>query len=319
MRVLLIAIFGLLLLTSGRPVLATTWDEPWHEQVVKNADFFVLATVVASDAESGITATIIRPLAGSSLKGTIKISDFYLLDICSSSGGHGPEFPLAKSDTCYFFLKKNAQGNYSIATPSTGFAVRAKGSVYATYRHSYHQALVPPAIYESTMTAIFHKYHGQSYDAAYINGFITKHLAVAPAKIDEEGMATFFLQHVALETMYHLGLTTNYDLVLPFLHDTRNMHAQIGAARALTGINTPAAKQQLLELLRDASTGDFPKTVAVWTLASYQPRELKATLQALETKASTKQNGFGGNIMDPRVCTTVPTVKAALAQLTATL
>lgn len=319
MRSLLLALLGLLLLTGSHSAFATTWDEPWHEQVVKKADFFVLATVVSSDEEKGITATIIRSLAGGKLTGTIKITDFYLLSLCSSSGGHGPEFPLSKADTCYFFLKQNAKGNYSIATPSTGFAAVSKKNVYATYRHSYHQALVPMAVYEPTMTAIFQHYHGQAYDAAYINGFIAKNLATAPAQIDEEGMPTFFLQHVALETMYHLGLTTNYALVLPFLHDTKNIHAQIGAARALTAINTPEAKQQLVALLKDADTRDFPKTVAVWTLASYQPKELKATLLELEKTASTEENGFGGNIMDPRVCTTVPSVKEALTKLTAAL
>ena len=319
MRTLLITFFCLLLFAGSRSALATTWDEPWHEQVVKNADYFVLAKVISSDAKSGITATIIRPLAGSSLAGTIKITAFCLLNICSSSAGHGPEFPLEKADTCYFFLKKNTTGNYSIATPTTGFAAVANNNVYATYRHSYHQALVPMAVYEPTMTAIFQKYHGQAYDATYITGFIAKYLAMAPANMDEAGLPTFFLQHVALETMYHLGLTTNYALVLPFLHDTKNMHAQVGAARALIGINTPDAKQQLLALLKDPNTGNFTKTLAVWTLASYQPKELKTALQELEKIASTKDNGFGGNIMDPRVCTEIPTVQAALAKLTAAL
>ena len=191
--------------------------------------------------------------------------------------------------------------------------------MYATYRHSYHQALVPQAVYEPTMTAIFQHYHGQPYDAAYINGFVSKYLALVPAKIDAAGMPVFFLQHVALETMYHLGLSTNYALLLPFLHDTKNKHAQIGAARALTAMNTPEARQQLLALLQDPQTGDFPKTVAVWTLTAYHPVELKPALQALEKMASAEENGFGGNIMDPRVCTSVPSVKEALAKLTASL
>lgn len=318
MRVLLIALFSLLVLTRNI-AFATTWDEPWHEKVVKNADFFVLAKVVSSDEKKGITATVIRSLAGGSLAGNIKINDFYLLNICSTSGGHGPEFHMGNTDTCYFFLKKNAQSNYSIATPTTGFAAMFSHKVYATYRHSYQQALVPQGVYESTMTAIFQHYHGQPYDAAYINSFISEYLALAPAKIDKEGMSTFFLQHVALETMYHLGLSSNYALLLPFLRDTANKHAQIGAARALTGINTAEAKQELLVMLQDPNTSDFPKTVAVWTLASYHPTELKAKLQTLEQSASTEENGFGGNIMDPRVCTDIPTVKAALTKLTATL
>jgi hypothetical protein len=38
-------------------------------------------------------------------------------------------------------------------------------------------------------------------------------------------------------------------------------------------------------------------------------------LEALEKTASEKENGFGGNIMDPRVCTHIPTEKDALQEL----
>ncbi|WP_303312226.1 hypothetical protein [Hymenobacter sp. BT730] len=318
MRLLYITLF-ILLLFNNRSVQALTYNEPWHEQVVKNADFFVLAKVISSDPDKGLTANIIRSLDGSNLSGIITINNFYQLDICSSSGGHGPEFHFEKTDTCYFFLKKNAAGVYSIATPTSGFAPVANKNVRATYRHSYHQASVPQSVYEPTMTAIFRKYHGQDFDTAYINDFIKKSLALAPAKIDEEGMSTFFLQHVALETMFHLGLTSNYALVLPFLHDTSNFHAQLSAARALTGINTPESKQQLLAMLNDKATGDFPKTVAVWTLASYNPKDLKKDLEKLLKRASKEETGFGGNFMDPRICTSVPTVKEALTKLTAQL
>lgn len=318
MRLIFTALFFLTLFSS-RSALALTWNEPWHEQVVKNADFFVLAKVTTSDPDKGVIATIIRSLDGSNLSGIITINDFYQLDICSSSGGHGPEFHFERIDTCYFFLKKNTAGAYSIATPTSGFSAVLKNNVRATYRHSYHQASVPQDVYEPTMTAIFRKYHGQDFDRTYIDGFIKKSLALAPAKINEEGMATFFLQHVALETMFHLGLTSNYALTLPFLHDTSNFHAQLSAARALTSINTPESKQQLLALLNNQATEDFPKTVAVWTLASYNPKELKTDLQKLLRKASDEKTGFGGNIMDPRVCTSVPTVKEALAKLTAQL
>ncbi|MBG8554166.1 hypothetical protein [Hymenobacter guriensis] len=295
---------------------ATTWDEPWQDQVVKGADHFVLAKVTEHDEKKGLTVTILRSLDGSNLAGSIAITDFYLLDICSTSGGHGPEFHVEKADTCYFFLKKNPQGTYSLATPTTGFATVRQNKVAATYRHSYHQALVPQAVYEPTMTAIFNHYHGKSYDATFIKSFLNQTLALPPATINEESMATFFLQHAALETIYHLGLTDFYALVQPFLRDSQNFHAQISAARALTPTNTPEAKQQLLALLKDKTTTDFTKTVAVWTLAAYKPIELKPELQKLAKHASTEENGFGGNIMDPRVCTHMPSVKDALAKLT---
>ncbi|WP_201984050.1 HEAT repeat domain-containing protein [Hymenobacter rubidus] len=302
----------------ARPAVALTWDEPWHEQVVKKADSFVLAKITASTGK-GITATIIRTLGGRGLSGTIRITGFYLLDICSSSGGHGPEFYTGNADTCYFFLQQNTKGNYSIATPSTGFAAVKKANVVATYRHSYHQALVPQSVYEPTMTAIFRHYHGQEYDHASLARFLASALALPPARIDEAGMHTFFLQHVALETIYHVGLSKYYEQVLPFLHDTANFHARVSAARALTASNTPAAKQQLLQLLRDKDSGDFTKVIALQTLARYQPHELKPELTKLAAQASDESNGFGGNIMDPRVCTHLPTVKAAMTKLAESL
>jgi hypothetical protein len=309
----------LLACLSARPAAALTWDEPWHEQVVKKADCFVLARITASNTRKGITATIIRTLGGGNLSGTIHITGFYLLNICSSSGGHGPEFYTGNADTCYFFLQKNAQGTYSIATPSTGFAAVEKGKTIATYRHSYHQALVPQTMYEPTMTAIFRHYHGQEYEYATINRLLTAALALPPAKVDEAGMATFFQQHAALETIYHLGLADYYTQVLPFLHDTANFHARVSAARALAASNTPAAKQQLLALLRDKDSGNFAKVVAIQTLTAYQPHELKSELLKLAATASQASNGFGGNIMDPRVCTHLPTVKVALTQLAESL
>lgn len=306
------------LLTASRLVQATTWDEPWQETLVKKADSFVLARVTASDAQKGVTINVLRSLAGSPLAGTVQITGFYSLDLCSVSAGEGPEFHL-RADSCYFFLKKQSAGTYAIATPTTGFAPTKAGRVVATYRHSYHQALVPQAVYEPTMTAIFQHYHGQDYNVAFINQLITSALALPPARIDKAGMPTFFAQHVALETIYHLGLTTYYAAVLPFLHDTTNFHAQTSAARALSAIPSHEAKQQLLRLLEDKHTQSFVKVVAINTLAVYRPKELKPELVKLAKTASAEANDFGGNIMDPRVCTHLPSVKESLTKLVAQL
>jgi len=308
-----------LLVAVSRLAQATTWDEPWHETVVKKADCFVLARITAVDAQKGITVSVLRSLAGAPLAGTIQITGFYSLDLCSRSAGEGPEFRLKGADSCYSFLQKRPAGTYALATPTTGFAAVQQGQVVATYRHSYHQALVPQAVYEPTMTAIFQHYHGQAYDREFINQFVATTLALPPARIDEAGMATFFAQHAALETTYHLGLSTQYAAVLPFLHDTTNFHAQVSAARVLTATPTPEAKQQLLQLLADKHTRDFVKVIAVRTLTAYQPKELKPQLTKLAQAASEEKNGFGGNIMDPRVCTRLPSVKKCLTDLAAQL
>lgn len=305
----------LLLLAAGPLVHATTWDEPWQETVVKKADYLVLARVTAIDAHKGATATILRSLGGGPLTGTVQINGFYGLQLCGESSGESPAFELGGTDSCYFFLQRKPSGEYSIATPTTGFARVKRGQVAATYRHSYHQALVPLAVYEATMTAIFQHYHGQEYDAAPVNQLIDSALALPPAHLDATGRSTFFLQHAALETIYHLGLTTHYAAVMPFLRDTTNFHAQVSAARALTATPTPEDKQQLVRILSSKSSRDLTKVVAITTLIAYKPTELKPQLTALAETASNEPNGFGGNIMDPRICTRVPSVKEALVTL----
>ena len=43
---------------------ATTWDEPWQDKVIKEADSFVLAKIKSFDRNQGVDIEIIRTLAG---------------------------------------------------------------------------------------------------------------------------------------------------------------------------------------------------------------------------------------------------------------
>ncbi len=294
---------------------ATTWDEPWQDKVIKEADYFVFAKIKSYDEKKGFKIEVIKTLGGEELNGKIKIRDFYLLDLCSRSGGHGPEFHFKGIKECYLFIKKNDKGKYCIATPTSGFDHLEEGVVYATYRHSYHQALVPVDIYEKTMSAIFNHYHNLPYDRQYILEFVNKHLSLKPAGFSKEEINTFYDQHVALECVYHLRLTDLYSKILPFLRDTTNRHNQISAARALISSNTEECKKQLLEVVSDTTRDDFVQVMCIWTLDAFNPTELKGQLIKASETASTKHNGFGGNIMDPRVCTHIPQVKSALEDL----
>jgi hypothetical protein len=298
---------------------ATTWNEPWQDKVIKEADFFVLAKINSFDRKEGASIEIIKSLGGQELTGEIKITDFYLLELCSSSGGHGAEFNFEDMTECYIFIKKNDKGNYCIATPTTGFNVVVNGNVYATYRHSYHQALVPADTYEKTMTAIFNKYHNKPYDNQFINEYVNKYLSLKPAGFKESEINTFFSQHVALECAYHLRLTGLYSKIIPFLNDTSNFHNQVSGARALISYNTDECKQELLKVISDTTRSNFVQVLCIWTLSEFKPRELKDQLIKISETASTEENGFGGNIMDPRVCTDFPDVKRAILKLTDSL
>lgn len=305
------------ILTVGKS-FATTWDEPWADKVIKEASSFVLAKVTACDPEKGISVHIIKTLGGTELKDDILISDFYLLSLCSSSG-HGVEFHTPKIDSCYFFLTQNKEGQYCIATPTTGFDFVSEGQVSATFRHSYHQAAVPVAIYEKTMTAVFNNYHHLAYDKVYIDKFVRENLSKQPAGFSDDEINTFFLQHVALECVYHLKLNIPETLVLPFLNDKNNFHNQVSAARAMHAFDTQANKQELLKAISDTTKRDFVRVMCVWSLSDLHPNELKAQLQKIEKSASDESDNFGGNIMDPRICTHVPSLKEALKKLTESL
>jgi len=308
-------ILFLLAILDSTNSYATTWDEPWADKVIKEATSFILGKVIFNDPAKGIKMVVLKTLSGKELKDTILISNFYSLNICSSSGGHGAEFHTETVDSCYFFLNRNSEGQFCIATPTTGFDYVREGQVIATFRHSYHQASVPVEIYEQTMTAIFNNYHNLTYNKVYIDKFVSEILSKPPAGFGEEEINTFFLQHVALECIYHLKLKIRETLLLPFLNDKNNFHNQVSAARAMHTFNTETNKQELLKAIGDTTKRNFVRVMCVWSLSDLHPKELKSKLQNLERSASNETDDFGGNIMDPRVCTHIPTLKDALKEL----
>jgi hypothetical protein len=294
---------------------ATTWDEPWADKVIKNASSFVFAKVLRNDDGKRVEISIIKTIAGKELKDSLWITGFSLLDMCSHSGGHGPRFNFEDDETCYFFLNEDSTGKFSIATPTTGYANLFEGKVAATYRHSYHMAAVPVDIYEKTMQAIFENYHGKAYDKTYITAFINENLSKKPAALTEEEAPLFFLQHVAMETIYHLQLSGYDQLLIPFLNDKTNFHAQVSAARALHCSTSTEAPNELLKIVADTSQSNFLQVVCIWSIKDLKPTGLKAELKKLRGNANDESNGFGGNIMDPRICTHFPSVKEALDEL----
>jgi hypothetical protein len=313
-KILLIA-----LLFTTFDAIATTWDEPWMDKVITQADCFLLGQVKSVNSTEGITINVIKIIAGQGVQREIKITGFYLLRLCSTSSGDGPGFNFKGIDSCYFFLKKNDKGSYSLATPTTGFAWVKDGVVAGTYRHSYHQARTTAKVYEPTMLAIFNNYHKLPYDAGFINNFVASNISSKPAGSTADEMEAFFNQHIALECIYHLRLPGYSTQISNFINATYSFHAQVSAARALIAYNTPKSINELMTLITDSATNDFVKVVAVWTLSAHKPAELKTKLVALGEKASTEENGFGGNIMDPRICTNIPTVKDALDSLAKSL
>ena len=311
----------ILLSTIAASARATTWDEPWHETVVKDADAFIKATVTDSSPKS-ITLKVLKHLAGIQVPDTLTVDRFSLLHLTSVNGAdtHELDFDFPKNKDRYFFLKKvkdKDRGTWAMATPTTGSAGIENGNVYATYRHSYHQALVPADLYERSMTAIFQFLHDQKYDEKYVHDLIKAELSQPPYRLkqgDAEGQKIFFRQHVALESFYYFGTPAEYALLDPFLK-TDDYHLGISAVRALSRIDTPEARQRLFDLLTTDRSG-FSRVMAVWGLKRQDAREYLPRLRDFAKTAPTEQTGFGGNIMDPRVGTRFPrSVKDACEEL----
>src|SRR5215813_13106342 len=157
---------------------ATTWNEPWHEEVMQASDSFVKLRIIEI-VESGCRAEVLKLLGGEAVPVQIQLAGFSKLSLTSmSSGSDELRLPFRADQVYYVFLKKNPRTNaYQIPTPTAGWARVNQGIVAGTYRHSYHQALVPEDIYEQTMQAIFKGFKRQPYDKAFVTKFVKDQLS----------------------------------------------------------------------------------------------------------------------------------------------
>lgn len=304
-----------LILTSFQSLFAITWDEPWQDEIIKEADCFILAKVVAVDKEKGIKVKVLKDFNNVLEKDKIAINGFYLLNICSRSAGHGPEFDFKKGKEYYFFLKKGKDNDFLIATPTSGFAAVIENGILATYRHSYHQAIVQKETYEKSMLAIFNKYKNKSYDTTWVNNSIKKYLNQEPS--GEHPL--FFDQHVALEMIYHLELNIEFSLIKPFLTN-KNYHLVLSAIRSLYHNTTKERTSALLNYIDSKEGIPFAKVLAIWAISnkgynSLDQKQLKSLKKTALKDKEDYDSGFGGNIMDPRICTHFPYVKSAIEKL----
>lgn len=304
------ALLFLTILFTVSFVKATTWNEPWQEEVVKNADSFVKARITES-GEKAISAEIIKQLGGDSVPAKFDISGYSSLNLVSfSSASHELAPPFRAGQIYYLLLKKSPKndGSYQIATPTAGYAFTQDGNVYATYRHSYHLALIPEDVYEKTMTAIFLSAKGKAFDKTYMDAFIKEQLALPVGVIRGDGRDAdskrFFLQHAALESVYHLGTGADMKTLAPFL-ESGECHVQISAVRAAGKINDAGAKETLMKFIEGTGCG-FAKVMGVWGLDKLQAAEMKPRLENFLKSGTDEKTGFGGNIMDPRIGTYFP-------------
>jgi hypothetical protein len=227
--------------------------------------------------------------------------------------------PFAPGQVYYLFIKESEKANtYQIPTPTSGWARLQGTDVAATYRHSLHKALVPEEIYEKTMQAIFNGAKGQPYDTDFIERFTKEQLTQSVAALSQEDSAMtkrFFLQHVALESVYHLGKGADLALLTPFT-ESDDYHVQISACRAVSRIESPGAKELLMKFIEGKNGVGFAKVMCVWGLKRLNAKGMIPRLEAFVKTGADQETGFGGDIMDPRVGTYFPeSVKASIKGL----
>lgn len=308
---LFIILFTIIIQTN---VSAETWNEPWQKEIIKKADYFVLAKVLSSADSIGTEMEIIKYFGSQKLSGKILINGFSLLNMTSSSG-HGVHLDFEKGQLIYFLLTKRKDGNFAIPTPTSGFAVvDEEKNVYATYRHSYHQTLVSQDIYEKTYSEIWKYLKTGVYDRKVILPFINEYIDKKPAGFDENEISIFFLQHVALETAYLLDITIELERLKKFIEST-NFHSRVSALQLLSNSNTKLTKEYLFLYIKDKKNENFEKVIAIWSLNKIGGNEYKEKMLSVIENVSDEETGFGGNIMDPRIGTYFPTPKSAIERL----
>jgi hypothetical protein len=294
---------------------ATTWDEPWHREVVSAATSFGLYEIEKSGPDS-VTLKRVKNLAGEDTGDTIQVASFYALRLTSRSGGHGPEFNLPAGSRAYFYLKR-AGSTWAIATPTAGYAaLGADGTVRATYRISVHQAVIEAKLYEETQRCIFQVLHGKSSCDPQIAVFIDTQLAKPAEGITADStpnmLGEFFRQHAALETAGFIGHALPDDTLERFL-SKQDMHVQISALRALVGGNRTDKAERLMRFVEDEKSAPTARILAALLLKEIGAREMKQRLLDYAANASEEEAGLGIAIMDPRIGTNFPsTLKQAV-------
>lgn len=306
-KILIVLIISL---TFQNTLKAETWDEPWQKEILQKAEYFIFGKVIQIDS-LGAHIEVSRNFGTKKLPSKIIIDGFSLLNLGSSSG-KGVHFDFKKGQNLYFLLTQKKDGNYAIPTPTSGFALLdEENNVYATYRHSYHQALIPKDTYEMTYQAIWNYYRRLAYDKSKINNFINKQIKKDPAGFEENEISTFFLQHASLETAYLLDIPIELSSIKKFVIFD-NFHSKVSALQLMSLSNKAETKDFLFDYIQSEENDNFEKVIAIRSLKKIGGKEYLDKLLAIADSLSDEETGFGGNLMDPRIGTSFPSPKEAV-------
>jgi len=342
------AVLGLvvaLVVLAGGATSAAVWNEPWHREIVLEADSFGLFEPV-DVTPLATTFRRIKGLAGADTGEAVVVDGFYgstmpAATMVRSGQTYDDEWTLRfqAGRRYYLFLKRapategvaspgalsaaTATGDaWRIATPTGGLAqVQADGSVVATYRHSLHQALVDAATFELTQTCIFDSLHRTKPCVPEVYAFIDAQLGAEPASLagtpSPETQERFFRQHAALETAYLIGYSVDPARLRAFL-ESAFFHTQISAVRALARLEAADRNAMLGDFVMDDTRNPLARVFAVMAVYEANAVDLKGRLAAYLPNASTEPVGLGASLTDSRIGTRFPrSLQEALNRLLA--
>jgi len=309
-----IKLLAILILTLGihTNLKAETWNEPWQKEIIQKAEYFVLANVIELDS-LGVQIEILQNFGQKKLPNRVLINGFSLLNLRSSSGQE-VHYNFEKGQKLYFLLTKKEDGNFAIPTPTSGFSVLdEENNVYATYRHSYHQALIPKYIYEMTYQVIWNYYHNLEYDKSPVMEFINEQIEKEPAGFEKNEISTFFLQHASLETAYLLDIPIELSRIKKFAKFD-NFHSKVSSVQLMSLLDDQNTKEFLFEFIQSENNENFEKVIAIWSLKKIGGKEYNDKLVSIADNLSDEETGFGGNLMDPRIGTSFPSPREAVKE-----
>src|SRR5690606_7803493 len=93
--------------------------------------------------------------------------------------------------------------------------------------------------------------------------------------------------------------------------NSENYHSRISAIQLMGNINSTECKDFLFTTLTNEKFTNFEKVIAVWALKKIGDEKYIEKIKKIKDNLSDEEDGFGGNIMDPRIGTYFPSPKQA--------
>jgi hypothetical protein len=315
-------LFSALLLSVffGNTLQAATWKEPWLYDVAPQATHLLKVKIVERKGAFYAEAEPLKVLFGNEKKvpNLIRIEGFFALKLCIQHGDPQPGIWLDKIDTCYLLLQHQKGKTFALATPTTGVFPTRENVVAAHFRHSYHREELSVEEFEWLMGSYVKSRHGDSLDTASILDFCKKWLVKAPAIPEWSTYTLFSRQQAAMEMIYALKLPGFLEELKVFAFHLADVH-KMAAFRAMRGSSSAETTQFIFDEVRNPDLTRIVQYSALQTLIESSFKPERESVERFLAVADDRYVGFGGDIRDPRICTSFPGIKTMLESLLKTI